>query len=284
MQALKSLLILILPIILATSCSSDGIDVDTVNIVDSTALPSDKTDWWKPQVGVSFDWDLADLEDKDQFDADVVDVDAFTTTKEQVAALHAQGKKVIAYLSVGTIENDRPDVHLLPKAVVGKVYDEWPDEKWLDIRRIDQLKPWLNSRFNMIIQKGFDAIEPDNLDSYSNETGFPISESDTRKYCDFLITMAHKNGLGIGQKNVPELAPEFSAKFDWALTEDAFDQGWQQDMQVFITKDKPVFAVEYTDMMSQKAFSTNVCPKAKSLRFDAIIKKRDLDKWTGRCQ
>ena len=47
-----------------------------------------------------------------EVDADedhVVDLDAFTTTAEQVAALHAQGRKVIAYISAGTIENDRPD-------------------------------------------------------------------------------------------------------------------------------------------------------------------------------
>ena len=267
----------------AISCTSDSIDADTVNVVDGTDLPSDKTEWWKPAIGISFDWDLNDLTDHDHFETDVVDVDAFTTTKEEVAALHAEGKKVIAYLSVGTFEKDRPDGHLLPKEVVGRIYDEWPDEKWLDIRQIDKLKPWLNSRFNMVIQKGFDAIEPDNIDSYSNETGFDIEEADTKKYLDYLVKLAHENGLGIGQKNVPELAGEFSSKFDWALTEDAFVQGFQNDMTVFITKGKPVFAVEYTDEIAQNAFQSNVCPKAKAMKFYAILKKRDLDKWMIKC-
>ncbi|CAG5068138.1 hypothetical protein DYBT9623_00867 [Dyadobacter sp. CECT 9623] len=265
------------------NCQSDDIDSDDTNVVDGTDLPNDKTDWWKPVYGVSFDWDLDDLNAGDRFSADVVDVDAFTTSAEQVAALHAQGKKVIAYLSVGTLENDRPDAGLLPKEVIGKVYPEWPEERWLDIRQPEKLRPWLNSRFNMIINKGFDAIEPDNLDSYENETGFQITETDTRRYCDFLIEMAHRNGLGIGQKNVPELAPDYSAKFDWMLTEDAFEQGWQDQAQPFTALNKPVFATEYTDMTSKAVFENTFCPKAKSLRIYAVLKKRDLDKWSSAC-
>lgn len=65
-----------------------------------------------------------------------MDVDAFTTSAETVAALHAKGKKVIAYLSVGTIENDRDDASLIPTELIGKQYPEWPKEKWLDIRQI----------------------------------------------------------------------------------------------------------------------------------------------------
>ncbi|MET0242268.1 MAG: endo alpha-1,4 polygalactosaminidase, partial [Flavitalea sp.] len=82
-----------------TGCNKDDGSTDTVNPVDPTPLPSDKTTWWKPAAGVSFDWQLDDLQNGEIFTAEVVDVDAFTTTAEQVAALHAQGKKVIAYLS-----------------------------------------------------------------------------------------------------------------------------------------------------------------------------------------
>jgi endo-alpha-1,4-polygalactosaminidase (GH114 family) len=264
------------------ACQDD--EVDVVNVVDGSELPSDKTSWWQPATGLTFDWKLDDLTNSDQFSSDVVDVDAFTTSKEQVTALHAQGKKVIAYLSVGTLENDRPDASLLPSEVIGKVYPEWPDEKWLDIRQLDKMKPWLNSRFKMIITKGFDAIEPDNLDSYSNETGFDISIEDTKKYSDFLISLAHQNGLGIGQKNVPELAVGFSPKFDWILTEDAFFQGWEDDVKPYILANKPVFSVEYTDETSQVTFENTFCPKAKLLKYNVILKHRDLDKWVYQCK
>lgn len=274
--------LLILLAVIFSACQKDTIDVS--NQIDQNPLPSDKTTWWQPEANVSFDWYLDDLEDGDTFDATVVDVDAFTTTAAQVSKLHAQGKKVIAYLSVGTIEDDRPDVSLLPAEVVGKKYPEWPHEKWLDIRQLEKLKPWLNSRYNMIIAKGFDAIEPDNLDSYSNESGFKITEDDTRKYCDLLISLAHKNGLGIGQKNVPEISAEYSKKFDWVLTEDAFDQGWQNQLQPYTLLHKPVFAVEYTDETSQSKFSGSVCLQAKTLGYFALLKKRSLDKWKFNCK
>lgn len=260
-------------LLLLTACSKEH-DMDT-EMVDTSPLPNDKTTWWRPSVGESFDWVLDDLRTGDAFTADIVDVDAFTTTGEQVTALHAQGKKVIAYISFGTIENDRSDAGLLPGEVIGSKYPEWPDEKWIDIRQLEKIKPWLNSRFNMVLRKGFDAIEPDNLDSYSNATGFNINIADARQYCDLLIAMAHRNGLGIGQKNVPELAGAYSDKFDWILTEDAFHQGWQTEVSVYIGKGKPVFAVEYTDELSQKKFERDVCPSARNMRYTAILKKRE---------
>ncbi|MBB5638636.1 endo-alpha-1,4-polygalactosaminidase (GH114 family) [Pedobacter cryoconitis] len=254
------------------------------NVPNNAEPDASKVSWWQPKPGVTFDWDLDDLKSGDTFTAEVVDVDAFTTTAEQVAALHAQGKKVIAYVSAGTIENDRPDANLLPKEVIGKVYPEWPKERWLDIRQLEKLKPWLNSRISRIVNKGFDAIEPDNLDGFNAETGFDISINDTKLFCDLLIKLAHDKGLGIGQKNVPELSAEYSKKFDWVLTEDAFQQGWQNDVKPYITQNKPVFAVEYTDSTSQSTFTNSVCPAAQSLKYSAILKNRNLDKWVYKCK
>ncbi|GAA3953453.1 endo alpha-1,4 polygalactosaminidase [Chitinophaga oryziterrae] len=240
--------------------------------------------WWQPVAGVTFDWDLSNISSTDTFSTDVVDVDAFETSKATVDALHAKGRKVIAYVSVGTLENYRPDSALLPPSVIGKIYPEWPDERWLDIRKLDSMKPWLISRFTMIRQKGFDAIEPDNLDAYGNETGFDISITDTKAFCTYIITLAHSMGLGIGQKNVSELTGDFSSSFDWALTEDAFDQGWQDDMLPYIAKNKPVFVTEYTDKMTQTKFQSTVCPAAKTKKYSAVLKKRDLSKWSYFCQ
>jgi len=283
---MKNVLTMLLTCAILCGCDKltpiEGVPVNTP--ADGKPLPSDKATWWQPKAGVTFDWYLDDLNDGDVFSAQVVDVDAFSTTAEQVAKFHAQGKKVIAYLSVGTFEDGRPDLNLLPKEVIGKVYPEWPDEKWLDIRQLEKLKPWLNSRFRMIISKGFDGIEPDNIDGFTTTTGFPLTAADTKKYCDLLISMAHSNGLGIGQKNVPEFVDSYYKKFDWIITEDAFDQGWENQLTPYISADKPVFAVEYTDQTAQSKFSGTVCPKAKKLGFYALLKKRSLDKWNLVCQ
>lgn len=277
----KSILLLVTVMAIAVACKKDSSVDGSSN--DPSQPAGNKTSWWQPTAGVSFDWQLDDINSISNFSADVVDVDAFTTSVETVAALHAKGKKVIAYLSVGTIENDRDDASLIPTELIGKQYPEWPKEKWLDIRQIDKLKPWLNSRINMILKKGFDGIEPDNMDSYDNDPGFNIQLADTKKYADYLIGLAHSNGLSIGQKNVKELTADYASKFDWALTEDAFTQGWQDQLAGYIKLNKPVFAVEYTDKMSQSNFQTTVCPSAKQLKYTAILKKRDLSQWVDRC-
>jgi hypothetical protein len=267
-----------------TACQKENTNNEDNNVENSMQPEANKVSWWQPKTGVTFDWCLDDLKNSDTFTAEVVDVDAFTTTAQQVAALHAQGKKVIAYVSAGTIEDDRPDINLLPKEVIGKVYPEWPKERWLDIRQLEKLRPWLNSRINMIANKGFDAIEPDNLDGYNSGTGFNMSVNDTKLFCDFIIKLAHDKGLGIGQKNVPELSAEYSKKFDWILTEDAFNQGWENDVKAYVAQDKPVFAVEYTDKTSESTFTSHVCPLAQSLKYSAILKNRDLDKWVYKCK
>jgi endo-alpha-1,4-polygalactosaminidase (GH114 family) len=279
---MKTTISILASLLLLVACKNDSPD-SPKNIIDKSPLGNGKTTWWRPATGISFDWELDDITKGDIFSGDVVDVDAFTTTAETVLSLHAKGKKVIAYISAGTLEDDRPDAVLLPNDVIGKIYPEWPKEKWLDIRQLDKLKPWLNSRFNMIINKGFDGVEPDNMDGFTNETGFDIQISDTKKYADYLIGLAHSNGLSIGQKNIPELTVDYAAKFDWALTEDAFNQGWQNTMVDYILKNKPVFAVEYTDKTNQQVFHDVVCPKAKTLGFTAILKKRNLDKWVDKC-
>jgi hypothetical protein len=54
-----------------------------------------------------------------------------------VANLQAQNTKVIACLSVGSFEDFREDAASFPASVKGNTYDGFPDEKWLDIRKID---------------------------------------------------------------------------------------------------------------------------------------------------
>ena len=44
-----------------------------------------------------------------------------------------------------------------------------------------------------------------------------------------------------------------------------------------------VFAVEYKPLVSQSTFLTKYCPLAKSLKYDLILKNRDLDAPVTRC-
>ncbi len=206
------------------------------------------------------------------YDVDVYDVDAATVT-----ALHAKGALVICYMSVGSFEDWRPDAADFPAAVLGKDYPGWPGEKFLDIRALDTLGPIMQKRMDLCKSKGFDGLEPDNMDVFEggkSGTGFPLTEADGVAYAKWLTTEAHARGLSIGQKNTSELAKQLASVMDWALTEDCFDQDWCADMQPYIDKGKAVLMSEYTDTGVNFA---SACTWAKAHQFSAILKGRDLD-------
>lgn len=244
------------------------------------------TDYYKPQIGDSFEWrlDSISLSEVNQYSCKIIDIDAFTASKELVAAFHAKGIKVIAYISVGTLETYRPDSNLLPSEVVGNIYPDWPDERFLDLRQIEKLKPFITSRFDMIKAKGFDGIEPDNIDIYGEQTDFNLSLNDSKFFCEWIIEEAHNRGLSIGQKNTEELVPLLYKKFDWALTENAFHQNTQNYYSSYISAGKPVFSAEYTDYMDILHFNTFVCNKAKQLKYFTFLKHLDLNQWTYECK
>lgn len=229
--------------------------------------------YWTPLPGATWQWQLSDLPADLSVEADVYDLDLFETPPETVAALHAAGKHVICYLSAGSYEDWRPDAQAFPDEVIGKRYPGWPGERWLDIRRIDLLEPILTARLSLCREKGFDAVEPDNIDGYDNDTGFDIGYEDQLRYNRWLASQAHALGLSIGLKNDPEQAADLVADFDWALVEDCFDQGWCEAMSPFLDAGKAVFAAEYTDtgVDFEKA-----CATLQPVGFSLILKDRSL--------
>ncbi len=242
--------------------------------------PASPVAFWKPTVNTTWQWQLSDTPIDQSFNVAMYDIDLFDSDASLVAALHAQGRKVVCYISVGSWEDWRPDRDQFPAAVIGNDYQGWPGEKWLDIRQIDLLAPVMRLRLDLCQSKGFDAIEPDNIDGYTNDTGFPLTYSDQLKYNLWLADEAHARGLSIGLKNDPDQAADLEPFYDWAMAEDCFDQGWCEMLLPFIQAGKPVFAAEYTDTgITLDQF----CPLAKALNFSAILKNRDLDAWRESC-
>jgi endo-alpha-1,4-polygalactosaminidase (GH114 family) len=239
--------------------------------------------WWKPPVKATWQWQLTDAPIDRSFDVDVYDIDLFDTRTSTVAALHVEGRKVFCYVSVGSWEDWRPDADQFPESIIGNDYEGWPGEKWLDIRQIDLLAPIIRARFDLCQAKGFDGIEPDNVDGFTNDTGFPLTYQDQLEYNMWLADEAHARGLSIGLKNDDEQAEELLPHFDWAMTEDCFADDWCDEMEPFITAGEAVFAAEYTDQMSTWEFFTQVCPEAEENSFSVILKNRDLDAWRRAC-
>lgn len=231
-------------------------------------------------MGTTWAWQLTGTLDMTQR-VQAYDIDLFDTSANQVAALKAKGIRTICYISVGSVEDWRPDKAAFPREVVGKDYDGWPGEKWLDIRQIDKLAPVMRARLDLCKAKGFDAIEPDNMDAYQADTGFPLTREHQLAYNRWLASEAHARGLSIGLKNAPSLAVALEPSFDWALTENCFEQDdWCGDLSVFVKSGKPVFMTEYREQMREW---DKACARADQLQFSLILKNLDLDPWTQSC-
>lgn len=235
---------------------------------------------WKPTPGTTWQWQLSDDPLELPPNVQMIDMDLFDRDASQVATLHEQGKKVICYMSVGSWEDWRPDAASFPPEVIGKEYSGWEGEKWLDIRRIDLLSPILLARLDLCREKGFDGVEPDNIDGYTNRTGFPLAYQDQIRFNIWLAQEAHARGLSIGLKNDGDQADDLLSYFDWAMTEDCFAQEWCEEVLPFIRAGKAVFAAEYTDTGIQLE---EFCPQAQQWGFSVILKNRDLDGWIKTC-
>jgi hypothetical protein len=195
----------------------------------------------------------------------VYDIDAFDNTASTVSYLHSIGCTVIAYVDFGTWEDWRSDASSFPSSVLGKS-NGWPGEKWLDIRS-DTVKQLMAARLDMIKQKGFDAVEPDNIDGYSNNTGFPLTAQDQINYNTWIAAQCHQRGLSVGLKNDIEQVAMLQPYFDWALNEECYKYSECNALTLFTNANKVVFEVEYS--------GTEQCSTMNALHFNSMT--RDLN-------
>jgi hypothetical protein len=201
---------------------------------------------WQPtsDASISWSWQLQgtpNLANKVQ----MYDIDGFDNTAATVTALHAQGTIAVCYIDFGTWENWRSDEAQFPSSVLGSS-NGWPGEKWLDIRQISVLAPIMTARMQMCVQKGFDALEPDNIDGYTNSTGFPLTATDQLNYNEWIANTAHSLGLSVGLKNDVDQTAQLEPYFDWALDEQCNQYSECGTEQVFTSNNKAVFNAEYS--------------------------------------
>jgi hypothetical protein len=251
---------------------------EEIQIMTASASSTSNFDWWHPEPGLTWQWQLDEELDTSPI-ADVYDVDLYVDQAD-IDELHARGVKVICYISVGSWEDKRPDADQFPEEVLGNDYEGWPGERWLDIRRIDLLAPIMLARLDLCRSKGFDGVEPDNIQIYDNRTGFPLSYQDQLNYARWLADAAHARGLAIGLKNAPDMVKDTLDIFDFAITEDAFYYHWIDQMLPFVTAGKAVFAAEYTDMPVD--FSA-ACEWGKQHKINFIQKNRILTAFRITC-
>lgn len=242
----------------------------------TTSVPV-SSGWWRPTTGTTWQWQLNTGAIDTTVDAAVYDVDLFDVPASTVAALHAAGRKVICYFTVGSWEPYRQDVATMPASVKGKTVDGWPQERWLDIRRIDVIGPYMANRLDLCKQKGFDGVEGDWMDNHTQDTGFPITSADQLAYNRWLIDQAHARGLAMGVKNDLDQASVLSREADYSINEQCAEFDECNELTPWITAGKPVFHTEYNRTPAQ------FCPVTQPLRFSSLYKHLELDAWRQTC-
>ncbi|MEV6206977.1 endo alpha-1,4 polygalactosaminidase [Kitasatospora sp. NPDC051914] len=230
---------------------------------------------WQPAPRTAWQWQLDGRVDTG-IDVPVYDIDGFENDAATVAALHAKGRKVICYVNVGAYEDYRSDAAAFPKAVRGEA-NGWKGESSLDIRRTDVLLPLMAKRFDMCRDKGFDAVEPDLVENYRADTGFPISAADQIAYNKAIAKLAHDRGLAVGLKNDLDQIPALVGDFDFAVNEQCAEFDECDALKPFIAAGKAVFHVEY------KTPSAQYCAKSRQIGLSSMTKRLELDAWRQPC-
>ena len=200
----------------------------------------------------------------------VFDVDGFETPRATVAALHSSGRVAICYLDVGSWESYRPDAKRFPRSVLGRRYEGFPNERWLDIAHFHRFAPILARRFRICAHKGFDAVEPDNLAGFENRTGFPLTAAEQLRFNRWVATRVHALGMAVALKNDPRQVGALLGHFDFAIVEQCFQYEECGSYEPFVRAGKAVFEAEY------ELEPGDYCEGAKSLGFSAIRKTYDL--------
>jgi hypothetical protein len=208
------------------------------------ALPAASADaYWKPPPRLTLYWQLQGAV-RQNVPVDAYDVDGFETAASAVAALHAQGRRVVCYIDVGTAETFRPDYSKFPRSVLGRS-NGWPGEKWLDIRSTSVIEPIMAARFRICAEKGFDAVEPDNIEAFSNRSGFPITAAQQLAFDEWVAATAHSLGMAVLQKNDGQQAQALQPHFDGVLAEQCNQYSECSDYAPYLSAGKPVIDAEY---------------------------------------
>lgn len=259
-------LCLLMLLVLLAACSAPGME----------PAPGPSRDRpWRPAVGTAWQWQLDGRVDR-RVDVPVYDIDGFENDAASVSRLHKDGRKVICYINAGAWESFRPDHRDFPAAVRGRG-NGWAGERWLDIRRLDVLRPLMAKRFDMCREKGFDAVEPDLMDGYLNDTGFPLTAAHQLAYNRMLAGLAHARGMSVGLKNDLPQIPQLVADFDFAVNEECAQYGDCAALAPFVKAGKAVLHVEYAVAVG------DFCERSRRLGLSSMRKKLDLGAWRQPC-
>ncbi len=190
----------------------------------------------------------------------------------------ASGRYNICYVNAFQTQPEESDwwkrqhADLLLRTSTGAYVEDpgWPGELLLDISTAAKrtaLGTILDGWFKACAAKGFQAIEPDNLDSWTRSRGL-LTRAHAQEFAKLLIASAHRHGLAIAQKNTMEIG---SLGFDFAIAEEraVYDEcGSYQRLY-----GDRVIEIEYTD--NPRKHYEQACQDHGG-RLSVILRDRDV--------
>lgn len=231
--------------------------------------------WYKPGVDTRWQIQLQGAINT-EYNVELYDLDLFDTPSEVITLLHVAGRRVVCYFSAGTYEEWREDSTAFIPEVLGLPLEDFPDERWLDVRS-PSIVPIMRARMDLAVKRGCDGVDPDNVDGYTNNTGFPLTASDQLAYNKTLAREAHARGLAVGLKNDLDQVRSLVAVYDFAVNEQCHEYDECEALKPFITAGKPVFNIEYAATFLQDLGFTALCQDSKQRNFRTLTLALDLD-------
>jgi hypothetical protein len=196
------------------------------------------------------------------------DIDLFDASASLISQLHASGRAVICYFST-QYEDWRPDASSFPSNTLGSNLDDWPGERYVDIRS-SVVRDIMAARLDLAVTKGCDGVEPDNVDSYGNRNGLGLTAANQLDYNRFLAQQAHNRGLSIGLKNDLDQVSALQSYFDWALNEQCNEYSECGMLSPFVSAGKAVFGVDYAGSAG------TICPRMITSQYSWLMKDLNL--------
>jgi hypothetical protein len=130
---------------------------------------------------------------------------------------------------------DRPDEqsNWPRKLVLSKLGDDphWGGEYLVDVSTSAKRKKaarWVGQMIDGCAKKGYDAVEFDNLDSWTRFDGTPLAKKvpfgkpQALAFAKLIADRAHADDMAVGQKNTADITPNQSSTvgFDFAIAEE----------------------------------------------------------------
>ncbi|MEC3979664.1 endo alpha-1,4 polygalactosaminidase [Amycolatopsis sp. H20-H5] len=170
---------------------------------------------------------------------------------------------------------ERRDLILVDENGSPRIDPNWPDELMIDTSTVPKRVRLLEIMGNSVrrcAESGFQAVEIDNLDSYTRSGGTLTIESNLA-FAKQLADLAHGLSMAMGQKNAAELGArgKQEAGFNFAVSEECLR--FKECASYIAVYEQRVIDIEYTDDLGGSV--EEVCADPSRL-VSTVIRDRNL--------